>query len=225
MGLKFKSKEDELDYHFDCVDHDGDANELYRVKVSAQAPNVFKDDGECTSDALRRETSGRNKGEWRPRYVLWEGHYYHIARFLPLQVGKTYTPAASRQERWKSTNSTSFFERLGCMHDGLKLGSFIVYQINKKDCAVGCIVRIAQRFGPKAIHPTLSLEKEKSLEKVIFTCKRITFKDQKAFISEPLIKNMVMVKGEAFLAEADISIDSKLNRKTKTLLKKYKIKF
>lgn len=224
VGIKFKSNDDTLHYHFDCPVHDGDGNQVYRVKVAPDDADVLQDDGQSTSDDLRREVSGRNKGEWRPRYVFWEGNYYHIARFLSLQMGKNYTPAASRQERWRSTNSTSYFEKLGCKYDGIEIGSIIVYRVDKKVNGIGFIVRIAQRFGTKAIHPTLSLEKDRKFDKIIFTVRNISFMKNKAVLAEPLRKNIVTVKGDSLVTEVTIKMNSSVTKKNIALLKKYKIK-
>ena len=42
-----------------------------------------------------------------PNYVEYEGEYYHIAKFLSLQPGKTYNPSTSRLARWMAVARTN----------------------------------------------------------------------------------------------------------------------
>ena len=172
IGISFKSIEEEKEYIFTCPGHKKEVeNVTYRFKVlqnDLAEVKVLED--EISMAQARRKVSGmaNAKSLTGPSYVEHEGVVYHISRFLSLQCGKAYCPSASRSERWKSGNSTNFFDKLGevMVDEGLESGDFCTYvsvtSKTEEEYSLGQIQRIMKKVGIQSTFAVLSYDTEQN---------------------------------------------------------------
>jgi len=138
---------------------------ISRTEIPLEAPTALANDSNLTMKDLldqgsnantRKSTNRTNRSN--PMYVEYKGTVYHIARFLSLIDGKIYCPAASRMERWKSSNQTSFFEQLNnntsTIETNIKINDECCFLDTKsRQFIYGKVVRIIRRYGTKTAHP------------------------------------------------------------------------
>ena len=87
--------------------------------------------------------------KWKPNYVYFEGHYYHMATFLSLNEGKVYRPGSSRMARGMAPSQNDLYDKvhmlLKLMVRGVRqLPSMIILLFTMK---VMTISTLAELFG------------------------------------------------------------------------------
>lgn len=113
--------------------------------------------GEAKVHVSRTESRKMSFSDSSKLYVKYEGNIYHVARFLSIAMGKVYTPYASRSERWKSSNTNNFFNRLPLPADpnGLKLQDRCLLK-DKNYVVIRGILRILRHVGKFSTFAELS---------------------------------------------------------------------
>ena len=135
---------------------------------------------EVSLQRARKEVAGEYhkrmpRYSWNPQYVNYNGQIYHLARFLSIQEGKMYCPSASRGERWKSSNTTSYYEKLTDVSEVhrengfLCVGDFGRFWLDG-DYVYGKIVRIDQKYSSQSSYVVFEVEQSK-LVNIYFSIK------------------------------------------------------
>ena len=129
VGVSFKSAKDEEDYTFMRKEHYSSQVEAHGITTANQHDNYCLHDDTlrsisldtCRAAMTMAKTSGSNtkastkreetEYKWKPNYVFFEGHYYHISRFLSLNEGKVYRADSSRMGKWMATSQQDFYNK------------------------------------------------------------------------------------------------------------------
>ena len=99
---------------------------------------------------------GKNEEEykWKPNYVYFEGHYYHMARFLFLNEGKVYRPGSSRMARWMASSQNDFYDKahMFLKVDGKSTAVVIhdypaFYDESNDDFNIGRVIRLVKTIN------------------------------------------------------------------------------
>ncbi|XP_066933312.1 uncharacterized protein [Clytia hemisphaerica] len=153
VGLKFKKKSQKQRYIFTCPKHKEAIKDVtFRSKIAKdtyERKSIIQEETLTIKDSQAQVSGKANfRNDGSKLYVKYEGNIYHIARFLSIAMGKVYSPAASRSERWKSSNTNDFFNRLPLPADpnGLQQFDRCLFK-NKTSVVVGRIVRILRKVG------------------------------------------------------------------------------
>ncbi|XP_066928659.1 uncharacterized protein [Clytia hemisphaerica] len=227
VGLSFKSLAEEESYLFCCPSHGQEMKDVtYRVKASKEeldGAQFFQK--EITTVEARRKICGsadvkRMSGS---SYVKYDGFIYHIARFLSLQAGKAYCPSASRQERWRSTNTTCFFDKIGevlVRNQNFHINNFCTYVPlveTDNDYVYGKVERITKKFGLKSTYAVLTYEEDKK------SCYNVFVRQYECVDKtlKPLRKYDFVPLSSVLLKLSSLKITDEEDRKTRELRKKF----
>ena len=173
LGLLFVDETQRNRYFFVCNSHDSaDVSPLVSdkvsVKLNAKVPLLEEDRDSRSAKRQKRDDSGSttnlNPGKDKPNYVPYEGEYYHIAKFLELQQGKVYRPAASRLSRWMSTSRKDFYDNIMKTINPLRknnnmyLNDFFAFWHEETGIVIGNVLRIVKLPNAKSSFPVFEFD-------------------------------------------------------------------
>ena len=172
VGVSFKSAKDEEDYTFMCKGHYSSQVEAHGITTANQHDkDCLHNDtlrsislDTCRAAMTMANTSGSNakasttreetEFKWKPNYVFFEGHYYHISRFLSLNEGKVYRADSSRMGRWMATSQQDFYDKV---HQLLTIkgkstsvavhGFAVFYEESTDSFSVGKVIRLVKTMN------------------------------------------------------------------------------
>lgn len=176
LGLKFSSDVERETYALVCKSHDN-IKELYNDRVIAKASDnsrVEEDEKmETSTPSKRPRRSEYQEGSscstmqaTPPNYVEYEWEYYHIAKFLSLQQGKTYNPSTSRLARWMAVARTNFYKKVEKIispirsEGGVYLDNLASFWVPHVGLKCGKILRLVRKTSIKSTVPVFEWKKD-----------------------------------------------------------------
>ena len=115
----------------------------------------------------------------RPNYVLYEGQYFHLAEFLPLQEGKVCRPSASRLSRWIDSARNDFYAKAfefvnpQRVANGMYFYDIVAMWLPSESLHVGHIIRIILSPSLQSHYPVFEWRTDAKANEKITMCVRV----------------------------------------------------